>query len=147
MIKADRWTGAFLFLFSLYVCFESVRLGLGTYYRPGAGFFPFYAGALLGILALILILRAIFGSVETAEPWGNCLDIVAVCLAMLSFALALNLLGFFITAFFFISFLLKVVERRRWLFSLASAFLTAGACYAIFEVWLRAQLPAGILGR
>ena len=147
MIKADRWTGPFLFLFSLYVCFESVRLGLGTYRRPGAGFFPFYAGALLGILALILILRAAFEDVERGEPWGNCLNIVGVCFAMLGFALVLNPLGFFITAFVFIWLLLKVVEGQRWLFSLMSAFLTAGASYAIFELWLRAQLPAGILGK
>ncbi|MBI2357631.1 MAG: hypothetical protein HYV04_01725, partial [Deltaproteobacteria bacterium] len=43
MIKADRWIGLLMALVSLYVCLESSRLGLGTYHRPGSGFFSFYA--------------------------------------------------------------------------------------------------------
>ena len=147
MTRADRWSGPALFVLSLYVFFESWRLGLGTYFRPGPGFFPFYSGLLLGALALILTFRAFRGAPERAEAWGEWIPMLLVSLAMLGFALLLNRLGFLLTAFVFIWFLLQVVERRDWIVSLGAAALTALGSYAIFQLWLRAQLPAGILGR
>ena len=147
MTRADRWSGPALFVLSLYVFFESWRLGLGTYFRPGPGFFPFYSGLLLGALALILTFRAFRGAPERAEAWGEWIPMLLVSLAMLGFALLLNRLGFLVTAFLFIGFLLRGIERRDWIVSLGAAALTALGSYAIFQLWLRAQLPAGILGR
>lgn len=147
MTRADGWSGPLLLVLSLYVALESWRLGLGTYSRPGPGFFPFYSSFVLGLLALILTLRAWRGALEREEAWGKWISILLVALAMLGFALLLDRLGFLLTTFLFIGSLLYVVERRDWIVSLGAAALTALAAYAIFELWLRAQLPAGILGR
>jgi putative tricarboxylic transport membrane protein len=147
MTRADRWSGPALLVLSLYVSIESWRLGLGTYFRPGSGFFPFYSGLLLGVLAVILTLGAFRGELEPGEAWGKWTNILLVSVGMLGFVLLLNRLGFLLTAFLFIGFLLQVVERRDWIVSLGAAALTALASYAIFQLWLRAQLPAGILGR
>ena len=146
MIKTDRWIGLFFVLFSLYVCFESWRLGVGGFFRPGAGFFPFYSSVLLGALSLILGLFTFRGKVEKAEPWTDVGDTVTVSLAVLGFALLLTWLGFVVTTFLFIFFLLRDVERRGWSFSAAAALSISAAFYVVFGVWLRAQLPAGILG-
>ena len=147
MTRADRWSGPALLVLSLYVSIESWRLGLGTYFRPGPGFFPFYSGLLLGVLAVILTLGAFRGELGPGEAWGKWTNILLVSVGMLGFALLLNRLGFLLTAFVFIWFLLQVVERRDWIVSLGAAALTALGSYAIFQLWLRAQLPAGILGR
>ena len=146
MLKADRWIGFLFALFSLYVCVESVRLGLGTYHRPGPGFLSFLAGIILGVLSLALISLVLFRSTEKAQVWHNRDQILMVFLAMLGFTLLLEWLGFILTAFLLIGFLLKVVERRGWGFSLGVALVVAGASYVVFDLWLRAQLPAGILG-
>lgn len=66
---------------------------------------------------------------------------------MFGFTLLLERLGFLIITFLFVWFLLKVVERRGWAFSLAVALLVAGASYAVFDLWLKAQLPAGLVGK
>ena len=146
MVKTDRWI-AFLFaLFSFYVCVESVRLGLGTYRQPGAGFVPFCAGVILGVLSLALIFLAFVRDAKKAETWHNPDRILMVFLAILGFTLLLEWLGFILSALLLIWFLLKVVERRGWSFSVGVALLVAGASYVVFDVWLRAQLPAGILG-
>ena len=146
MVKADRWIGFLFALFSLYVCVESVRLGLGTYQQPGAGFVPFCAGVTLGILSLALIFLAFVLDAKKAETWHNPDRILMVFLAILGFTLLLEWLGFILSALLLIWFLLKVVERRGWSFSVGVALLVAGASYVVFDVWLRAQLPAGILG-
>ncbi len=147
MITTDRWTGPFFILFSLYVCFESWRLGVGSFFRPGAGFFPFHSGALLGVLSLILGFFTFRGKVEKAESWTDTGNTVTVSLALLGFALLLTWLGFVITTFLFILFLLRAVERRAWLLSASAALSISAAFYVVFGLWLKAQLPAGILER
>ncbi len=147
MITTDRWTGFFFILFSFYVCFESWRLGVGSFFRPGAGFFPFYSSALLGVLSLILGFFTFRGKVEKADPWTDAGNTVTVSLALLGFALLLTWLGFVITTFLFILFLLRAVERRAWLFSAGAALSISAAFYIVFGLWLKAQLPAGILER
>jgi putative tricarboxylic transport membrane protein len=144
MIKADRWIGLLLALFSTYVCIESVRLGLGTFHQPGPGFLPFSAAATLGVLSLALIPRAHFGRTEKREAWQNTGRILLVFLALLGFTVLVERLGFLLTAFLLVWFLLKVVERRGWVFSVGVAVVVTAASYAVFDVWLRAQLPAGL---
>lgn len=146
MLKADRWIGFLFALFSLYVCVESVRLGLGTYHRPGPGFVSFLAGTVLGVLSLALISLVLLRRTEEAQAWQNRGRILMVFLAMLGFTLLVEWLGFLLAAFLFIWFLLKVVEQRGWGLSLGVALVVAGASHVVFDLWLRAQLPAGILG-
>jgi putative tricarboxylic transport membrane protein len=69
-----------------------------------------------------------------------------VFVAILGFTLLLERLGFLLTTLLLIWFLLKVVERRGWGFSVGVAVVVAGASYVVFDLWLSAQLPAGILG-
>lgn len=147
MIKADRWVGLLLALFSLYICVASFRLGLGTYRRPGPGFLSFYTGIVLVILSLALILLSLYRQLEKGEKWENRRNIFLVTLALFGFTLLLEGLGFLLASFLFVWFLLKVVERRGWGFSLGVALCIAGASYVIFDLWLKAQLPAGILGK
>jgi predicted branched-subunit amino acid permease len=59
----------------------------------------------------------------------------------------LTWLGFVITTFLFILFLLRAVERRKWLLSASAALSISAAFYIVFGLWLKAQLPAGILER
>ena len=68
-------------------------------------------------------------------------------LAIFGFTLLMEKLGFLPIAFLFIFFLLKVVERRGWGFSVGVALLVAVASYVVFDVLLKAQLPAGLLER
>lgn len=146
MVKADRWIGLLFVLFSLYIGVESVRLGLGSYQQPGPGFISFCASVILGVLSLALVFLAFFGRTIERETWHNRGQIAMVFLAILGFTLLLEWLGFILTAFLLIWFLLKVVERRGWGYSVGVALVVAGASYVVFDLWLSAQLPAGILG-
>ena len=146
MLKTDRWIGLLFALFSLYICVESVRFGLGTYQQPGAGFVSFCAGTILGVPSLALIFLAFLRGTNIREKWHNPGRIVMVFLALLGFTLLLEWLGFILTAFLLIWFLLKFVEQRGWGFSVGVALVVAGTSYVVFDLWLNAQLPAGILG-
>ena len=147
MSKADRWTGLFFALFSTYICVESLRLGLGTFHRPGPGFLSFYAGIILGFLSLALVCLGFLRHPEERASWGSWGRILLVVLAIFVFTLLLEKLGFLPSTFLFIWFLLRVVERRGWGFSVGVALLVALASYVVFDVLLKAQLPAGLLER
>lgn len=147
MSKADRWTGLFFVLFSTYICVESLRLGLGTFHRPGAGFISFYCGIVLGVLSLILLCLGFLRNVEEEASLGNWRRILLLLVAILVFTLLLEKLGFLPSTFLLILLVLKGVERRGWGFSLGVALLVAVASYVVFNTLLKADLPAGLLGR
>jgi putative tricarboxylic transport membrane protein len=72
--------------------------------------------------------------------------IVVIIFLLFMFVFALDYLGFVLTTFLFMFSLLKLIESRklRTLFLIAG--LTTVLSYAIFELWLKANLPKGFLG-
>jgi putative tricarboxylic transport membrane protein len=135
-----------LLLFSCFICIQSYRLNLGTLNSPGPGLFPFGAGLILGLLALIVILQsAREDGPERIEGRGN-LKIVWVLFALVAYGLVLERFGFLVTTFGLLVFLLKVIVSQRWGRVLISALLSTLTSYVIFQIWLKAQLPKGFIG-
>ena len=58
MGSCDRVSGSFWFLFWLFIIYESYRLGLEALYEPGPGFLFFWAGIVVAIMALIVVLKS-----------------------------------------------------------------------------------------
>jgi putative tricarboxylic transport membrane protein len=144
MLKSDRWTGIFFILLSAYVCGESLRLGLGDMHSPGPGFISFWSGFILGLMATGMVIGSFLRKGSAGERFENWESVVLVILSLFGFLLILDTLGFIFSTFLFVTFLLKLVEQRKWGFSLGVAGLTAFFGYFIFEVVLKAQLPQGI---
>ena len=42
-------------------------------------------------------------------------------------------------------FLLGIIEKKRWFFTVFVSVAVTVVSYLIFEVWLRSQLPRGLL--
>lgn len=147
MIHKDRFSTIFFFFFSMYISYESLNLGVGNIRKPGPGFFSFWAGVALGVLALVVLFlrwklkRNGEGSGEQISWRGRILSFIS----LLVFVLFLDKLGFIITTFLFIMFLIKVVERKGWVISTLVALAIALASYGLFEILLKSQLPKGIL--
>jgi hypothetical protein len=66
--------------------------------------------------------------------------------SLVLYAVFLRLLGFLLDTFVLTVFLLRVMEPLGWKKVLAGAMGATLGSYAIFELWLEAQLPAGFLG-
>ena len=58
MSKGDRLSGMFWLVISLVIAVESSRLGVGQLHASQAGFLPFVASLLLGVLSLSLLFSA-----------------------------------------------------------------------------------------
>ena len=150
MRKADQISGIFWLFFSVFISIESYRLGLGTLHQPGPGFLFFWTAAAMGILSVAIIVRAWTGR-KGEEPENaifgkeNALKIILVLLALFLYAFFMETLGFIpITLLLFI-FLLGMIEKKRWGFAVWVSVVVTGISYVVFEIWLKSQLPKGIL--
>jgi putative tricarboxylic transport membrane protein len=151
MGRADRISGIFWLVFSLFVSFQSYTLGLGTLHQPGPGFLFFWTGIVVTILSMAIILRS-FTRPPAGEKGkaifrkGNITHPILVLISILIYGLLIERLGFIPVTLLLFIFLLGVVERKRWLFTLGVSVIVTAMSYLVFEVWLQSQLPKGILG-
>ena len=72
--------------------------------------------------------------------------IVLAVAALVVFGLLFESLGYVISTFLFIAFLLRAVEQQKWGLAVVVAFFTALATYLVFGLLLQTPLPGGILG-
>ena len=133
------------------ICIGSLRLSLGSFQNPGPGFFPFIAGLVLGTLAAVVYFqarRAAASARESSRPlWANpggVKKVVLTTIALMGYAISMNYLGFLISTFLFLIFLLRTIEPQRWGMVILESLLASGISYLVFEIWLKAQLPRGI---
>jgi len=137
---------AILFLSGLYtyVAFSELSY-LSSAGRLGPGFFPRIIGAsLLALCALSLYLDLRRGaSPGSVSPvWRS-----AAVLALLSgiFVALLDLLGGLLAMIVFMAAALSILNRGRLLQNALLAVLLPVAIYVVFQVWLKAAMPHGML--
>ena len=146
MMTSDRLLGIVLCGFGLLVIWESRSLPLGTFRQPGPAYVPVILASLLLIFGLCIALTSrkapSLSSVSWTE-WRHALAIMAACV----FAVfAIERLGYRLTMLLILAFLVKFVEKRGWVLSLAFALSLSFGSFFLFYTILRVPLPQGPLG-
>lgn len=151
--ERDRMSSLFWMLVAIGICFGSVRLSVGDFQKPGPGFFSFLAGAVLGILSLLVLLQSVKGkglSEEGKEPFflnpQKTLKMGYVIIALVLYTIGMDYFGFFFSTLVFLGFLLKAIEPQRWPVVFSVSVLGAVTSSAVFQYWLDVPLPGGIFG-
>jgi len=145
----EKWSSLVWLGIAIYICVGSLRLSLGSFHNPGPGFLSFYAGLILGGLALVVHLQSRKDPAAKREPepiWSNRQrgwKMVLTVVALLGYAVGMSYLGFLISTFIFLAFLLRVIEPQRWSVALLGSLAASGAFYLVFEMGLQSQLPKG----
>jgi putative tricarboxylic transport membrane protein len=150
MGRADRISGIFWLLFSVFISIDSYRMGLGTLHQPGPGFLFFWTAVVMAILSIVIFVRAWVGkNAEGPESsiFGkeNVLKIIFVLLSLFLYAFLMETLGFIPVTLLLFIFLLRMIEKKRLGFTIFVSVVVTGASYLIFEIWLKSQLPKGLL--
>ncbi len=145
----DLRSSLFWLLLAVIVLIASIRMGVGRPSNPGMGFMAFGASGLLGILSVLLFLRA---HLRKEKPgalsppffsgrWKNVLIILGV---LILYSVFMPHLGYLISTFLLLTVLFWLLERenvfRPILLSGCSTLLT----YVIFSKWLNLQFPEGL---
>ena len=147
----DQVSGAIAIVVGIAVALGSVRYGLGTIESPGTGLFSFLVGCAIAFLALIGLIQStlkrrkgiVWTPILREVVWQKSLLVMA---ALFAYVLLMKPLGFLLCTFLFIGFLLRAVEPQRWPVVIVVAIGAALGAFAIFNIWLKTQLPQGPWG-
>jgi hypothetical protein len=148
--RADRIAGAVLLVFA--VAFSAGALKFYPYSGPGgpgSAFLPFWLGALMAVLAAMLLASALRAPDPGPEwlPRGEGRKRLLLVLGVtIAFVALLKVLGMMLGTALFLVVLLRLLDRSSWLLALSVAALTAGLNYLVFTHWLRVPFPVGVLG-
>ena len=152
-MEREKWSSLVWLGVGIFICAGSLMFSLGELHNPGPGFLSFFAGLVMVGLALVVHFqsrkRRPGTAKEKSEPiWADPqkgMKMVLTVAALLVYAAAMNYLGFLISTFLFLAFLLKVIEPQRWSVALLGSLVSSAVFYGIFEFGLQSQLPKGIL--
>jgi putative tricarboxylic transport membrane protein len=138
--------------FSVAVCIGGLKLGFGSFKSPQAGFMPFLAGLLLGVLALADLIQGSLNKWKADKDdkviWAdiNWAKLLITLGALILYTALFSTLGFIVGTFLLLLFLYQVMERKSWLTVLIASGVTTILFYVAFKIGLDSQLPRGFLG-
>ena len=130
------------------IAIGALRYDFGSFQNPGAGFVPFFSGFAIALFSAFTLLRALkLGSPPLREIWAGTWwrRAFIVTVALLLYSSFLNQLGFLVSSVILLIFLFRVLEPSSWRGTIFAALVTTLGFYLVFQIWLEAQLPAGLL--
>jgi putative tricarboxylic transport membrane protein len=146
MPKRDTGVAALTLIFGAVAAYESAKLPFGTVRNPGPGFFPWWTSVMLELLALILLFRALTLRSPTSEKSsGRLAKVIALLIALCAYTFLLDPLGYLLSTFLLVLFMLRAMDAQRWAIALGMAAITSVGSYVVFAIWLSIPLPRGPL--
>ena len=151
MRNPDQWSSLFWLLAGIGITLGSLKYGFGTLQAPGAGFITFFAGMILSLLAVVFFLSSLKRDKKLHEGvkilWEGLEvgKVIYVFILLVAYTLILKHLGFLITTFGLLCLLFKVKAAYPLLKIILISLLVTTGAYLLFQVWLKVQLPRGIL--
>jgi putative tricarboxylic transport membrane protein len=146
MARRDAIVAAVALTLSVTTVYESSKLPFGTIHSPGPGFFPWWTGVLIVLLALVLLIQALtLRSGAAGERPGRIAKVAALLIVLSAYTFLLDSLGYPLCTFLLVLFMLRAIDPQRWTVALGMAVISAGGSYVVFAVWLSVPLPRGPL--
>lgn len=147
----NRIAAIFFLIVGVFFTLYARNVEIGSWNEPGPGFLPFWAGMTLTAMAVALLLGSYAQKAWAARPsffpqadsWKR---VLATFLALIAYNLLLTPLGFTLTTFLFIAFLVRFIFPQTWARTFTVAVLSALAARLLFINFLETQLPKGFLG-
>lgn len=136
----------FFVCFAIVAFYEAAKLPFGRTNAPGAGFFPSVLAVLLALISVIGLIAALrSGGAKSHEARMVLKKILLTVAALLAFAFMFEQVGYLVTTFLFVAFVLRAVEGRSWAQAGAVGLSASLVSYIIFGLLLGAPLPEGFL--
>jgi putative tricarboxylic transport membrane protein len=147
----NRISAIFFLAVGIFFLVYARSVEIGTWNEPGPGFLPFWGGIVLTGMSVALLMRTFWGKLPAithpffprSDSWKR---VAATFAGLIAYNLLLTSLGFTLTTFLFIGFLVRFIFPQTWTRTLVVAGLSALAARLLFINFLETQLPKGFLG-
>jgi putative tricarboxylic transport membrane protein len=146
----DRIASLFFLIVGAFFALYSCTIEIGEWHEPGPGFLPFWAGITLVLMSIGLLASSLSRKgparpsfFPETDSWKR---VLVTFMALLAYNLVSDFLGFTVTAFFFVGFLVKCIFPQSWARTLIVAAGAAIFARLLFVDFLQTQLPKGFLG-
>lgn len=154
MIKQDIVMAICWIILGLTISIWSATFPFGSWVDVGPAFLPLACGLILVFLGIVLLFKARKENegkpievIRPIFPRGAAFTRVALTLVgMLLSSVFLDFLGFVLTVFFLILFLMRAIEPQKWRVAILYALISTIGAYVLFQVLFKTTLPKGILG-
>ncbi len=145
MRTLDRASGSALVVLGLFAAQQALVIGVGRPAEPGGGVMPLAIGLALVVTGLSIALAAGRRTGRPAWPAsarrGPMLRVVG---ATISYFALVGWAGFLLSTALFLGYLFRAWGRYPWWLVALLTVVLAGGLYAVFDLWLRNPLPAGV---
>jgi len=150
MKRAEQILGAFLLLFAIFIGYKSSLIESGEEFGMGPAFLPFWLSVGLGILATVLLGRAVTLPAGHFEPsfwpeWGGAARVALVAGCYLVALVVMKPLGMPISVGIISATTMPILGARNWKAIVVTAILAPLMVYLVFGRWLSVPLPMGLL--
>jgi putative tricarboxylic transport membrane protein len=150
MNRRDVTAAVILFALAIAAIGYGSKMPFGKLSSPQAGFFPVLIAILLAVLSLILLGQTLKRRPEKQTPvppnpaWGG-RPLFLTIGVLFAFTLFFEYLGYLISTFLLMAFLLGAIGSKKWWVMFLVAFFTTMISYLLFGVLLNTPLPSGLL--
>ncbi|PKN65954.1 MAG: hypothetical protein CVU57_07125 [Deltaproteobacteria bacterium HGW-Deltaproteobacteria-15] len=151
--KSEASGGFLVFLFGAVTAYLSLKMPIGNFRAAGPGLFPLCLGALLMILSFIFVVKTFMGAEAKGKTDTRPVVAAASVARVASFMgaivltiLLLQPLGYPLSSFLLLFFLLRILGVKSWYRNVLISFSAAFVCYLLFVQWLKIPLPKGWIG-
>jgi putative tricarboxylic transport membrane protein len=151
MQRMYQIAGLVLLALAIAVVYGALQLRYYTSLGPGPGFFSYWIGIVLGILAVLMIAQTLFQPAEALPDdfipqRGGWLRMGAIVLTLIAATLLMERLGFSLTMFAVFVFLLRSLGGYSFAICIAAAIVASFGIDYLFVRWLSVPLPTGLFG-
>lgn len=151
MKYSDLISGIFWLIIGLVLSFWASKYPIGSLKNFGPGLFPLVVGILLAFCSLILLLGKkkkpfliIKGRISSYRP-GGLKNVAYTILILIVASFLFEKIGYVLTFFFLMIFLMLEVDLKNWKKIFIFAFFVVLGVYFIFVLLLKQPLPHGFV--
>ncbi|MBE3572578.1 MAG: tripartite tricarboxylate transporter TctB family protein [Moorella humiferrea] len=148
MTAVNKVIGFISIIISLGIITTSLGYGYEWQGAPGPGFVPFWAGVLIGVLGILMVIREMMAksprkSLFTREEIWQAAGGILSCTAGMLIA---QVTGILIALGLTTVSIYRILGGKRWLTTCLLLIGTPLVIYLLFSVGLKLPLPQGYLG-
>ena len=154
MKNRDTIMAIFWILLGMTIAAWSATFPFGNLEDPGPAYFPAALGLIITVIGILLLIRGkkaqkpnALRPVEPRVSHGPAVRRVVLYLAAMTLSAVLfEVLGFVLTMFLMILFMMRTIAPQGWRTALFYSLISALGSLFVFRILLKTQLPGGFLG-